>query len=160
MNIPEIVFDAEAVNNVVHYWSYGMLCDPANMNYDGVSLISRAALDGYKLELLTHANIIRADTTMWGSLWQINQEVLDILDMIEGYPYYYDRISKKVRCGDRYYDAQIYVMTPESRQNSIKAGPGEHYIRQIASGYKHAGIPIAQLTTAIEDYKDRLQRLA
>lgn len=143
----------------VYYWSYGMLCDPSNMRYDGVTLMGRAQLPGYKLELLSHANVVPHTGDMWGTLWKIDTKVLDQLDMIEGYPYYYTRISRAVKCDDAQYEAQIYVMTDESRESSLERTPSTGYVKMIAAGYNHAGIPIEQLKTAWLESRERTQNL-
>jgi gamma-glutamylcyclotransferase (GGCT)/AIG2-like uncharacterized protein YtfP len=145
----------------LYYWSYGMLCDPDNMEYEGVTMIGRARLDGYKLELLGHANVVKdGGSAIWGTLWKIDTQVLDQLDMVEGYPHYYTRVTETVTTDDgRQYRTQIYVMTDDSRQDSLSRSPAEQYVGLIRRGYQHAGIPQEQLWDAIDDCVERVNTL-
>ena len=137
-----------------------MLCDPDNMQYPGTKEVGRARLNGYKLELLGHANVVPDSGHIWGTLWRINYNVLSNLDEVEGYPDYYTRITRPVTTdnGDTV-EAQIYVMTDSSRQNSLDRGPNIRYVKMIAAGYNNVGIPIEQLKTAWLECQERLRNL-
>jgi len=132
----------------IYYFAYGMLTDPETIG-DRAEFIGKARLDNFSLELLLHANIVPSRTHMYGALWLINQDMLDELDEVEGYPTYYRRISRSVVANGSQYNAQIYIMTNDSRRQYYSSSPSQSYINQIAQGYRHAGIPVSQLNTAI-----------
>jgi gamma-glutamylcyclotransferase (GGCT)/AIG2-like uncharacterized protein YtfP len=158
MRIAEIISGIDRPKPI-YYFSYGMLCDPDNMNHRGSQMIGRATLPNYKLELLSHANIVPAPGKMYGTLWAINSKILEQLDMVEGYPDYYTRITKEVECNNKQYSAQIYVMTQSSRNYSLDRVPAIRYLNLIERGYQHAGIPLEQLDRAISDARARLEEL-
>lgn len=124
-------------------------------NY-GAKYIDGAILPGFKLEILRHANIVPANGSMWGVLWEIDEDILKMLDRIEGYPSYYRRIQQTVTTRDgKKYSAQIYVMTNSSRATAIDSYASLNYVKSIAEGYKAANIPLAQLKIAVREYNAR-----
>lgn len=146
----------------LYYMAYGMLTDPHHMRmYRDAELIGRVRLPHYRLELLQHANIAETPgSSMWGTLWRIDTEILQSLDITEGYPHYYTRIERDVTADDgAVYRAQIYVMTPQSRSNSLWGTPDLRYLKMIGRGYTHAGIPLDQLYRAHVRMKSRIERL-
>lgn len=161
MKINEVFTQNRAQSNaVIYYFAYGMLCDPRNMDYPGAQLIGAAVLPNFKLELLTHANIVAKNgTKVIGALWQINQSILENLDVVEGYPDYYTRISVDVTSKGKTYSAQVYVMTPRSRNIHQGGAAGQAYVESIYDGYEYAGIPVEQLFDAIDEHNDRLEQL-
>lgn len=142
------------------YWSYGMLCDPAIMseNY-GADLLGVATLFGYKLELFRHANVHPdPGNRVLGCLWQLpDPTILRDLDSIEGTSYgYYRRKLLPVYMGDQKYTANVYVMTPNSREDGFDKRAGSVYLERIVSGYTNAGISVDQLAAAWNEQKRRL----
>jgi gamma-glutamylcyclotransferase (GGCT)/AIG2-like uncharacterized protein YtfP len=156
MKISEVLNEEGRRRNLsIYYFAYGMLTDPEYMGKVDARMVGRATLDGYTLELFLHANVHKGSGSVTGTLWQIDSAMLADLDRTEGYPDYYTRKIVPVYCDatDREYRAVIYVMTPDSREDSAGRVPSPRYIQMIANGYQHAGISLNQLVKAVESNK-------
>jgi predicted chitinase/gamma-glutamylcyclotransferase (GGCT)/AIG2-like uncharacterized protein YtfP len=133
----------------IYYFAYGMLTDPEIM--PGATLVGAAELKNFVFEMFVYANVLPAPgARVIGSLWEIDRELLSQLDQTEGYPSLYDRKSVPVFCKGRRYEAEIYTMTPSTREHMQGSEPSEHYIRRLERGYENAGIPLRQLDDALD----------
>lgn len=141
----------------LYYFAYGMLTNP-NLMPKPARLIGAAKLQYYKLELLSHANVIEdRSSSVEGALWRVNPAIIEHLDTVEGVPHYYIRKPVEVHCNGKTYTAQIYVMTDDSRQNSLDTGyPTQHYVDTMVAGYRVAKIPVQQIATALDELEQRL----
>lgn len=127
-----------------YYFAYGMLTDPEVMG--DIPLVGAAVLNNWRFELLQFANLVPASgSRVYGALWQANDQIMHELDQVEGYPNFYDRKTMPVTCQGRRYVAEVYIMTPESREDLIDTQPNKGYIRRLMRGYSHAGLPIEQI---------------
>lgn len=132
----------------IFYFAYGMLTDPNIMK--GIELVGTAVLPNYTLEMLMYANLIpMSGGRTIGALWSIDQATLDDLDDVEGYPTLYTRKRLAVNCGGKQYDAEVYVMTKDTRTQLLDTDPSAGYIQKIKNGYNHCGIPLSQLQNAL-----------
>ena len=139
----------EAGEVPTYYFAYGMLTDPRIMN--GVELVGKATLENFTLEMLHFANVVSTKGgRVFGSLWQVDRQLISQLDRIEGYPHLYDRKTVPVTANGQRYVAEIYTMTPQTREDMQGHPPTQDYINKIARGYKNAGIPIQQLKNALK----------
>ena len=152
------VFDmlAEAGEAPIFYMAYGMLTNP---DYMGDSQrVGVAELRNFEFELRQHANVIpKAGSTVYGGLWIITRQQLSQLDRIEGYPTYYDRKTVPVYVDGEKYAAEVYTMTPESREVVDDTSPSMSYVKSIVTGYKAFGIPTGQLADALKKTKEETQ---
>lgn len=141
----------------LYYFAYGMLTNP-NLMPKPARLIGAAKLQYYKLELLSHANVIEdRSSSVEGALWSVNSAIIEHLDTVEGVPYYYIRKPVEVHCNGKTYSAQIYVMTDSARQDSLHTGyPTQHYVDTMVAGYRVAKIPVQQIATALDELEQRL----
>jgi len=131
----------------IHYFAYGMLTDPEIMRNN--TLVGVGQLRNFRLELPGFANVIpQPGSNVLGSLWIINRQELAELDKVEGYPFFYDRKSLPVYVSDKKHEAYVYVMRPDARAELAKSKPKLKYLKRIRNGYRHAGIPLAQLRNA------------
>ena len=145
----------ESTAGPIHYMSYGMLTNPLNMP-DG-EFIGPAVVKNFKFEMLSYANIVSSPgDQVHGVLWAIDKKTLSRLDRIEGYPRMYDRRIVPVwdTAGNKY-AAEIYLMTPETRDYLQDERPDRDYVRSILDGYKHAGVPLGQVRQAVNDLYNR-----
>jgi gamma-glutamylcyclotransferase (GGCT)/AIG2-like uncharacterized protein YtfP len=148
MLINEIIMESNEAP--IYYFAYGMLCDPEIMK--GAELVGMAILPNFEYELLQYANVVpTGGSKVYGTLWNISRKFLSELDMIEGYPQFYDRKTVPVTVKGHRYEAAVYTMTPESRQNLEGTHPSQRYINKIVRGYNHAGIPLDQLRSALQN---------
>lgn len=137
-------------NKNIYYFAYGMLTDPDYMG--AAEFVGPAELNGFKFTLYMYANVENnPGSKVVGALWRIDQDLLDELDMIEGYPSLYNRISVPVYAKGKMYKAQVYTMTSDTRKRLKKTYPSEHYIQTIIKGYKHAGLNLDQLYNSLEE---------
>lgn len=138
----------------IYYFAYGMLTDPDNMS--GAELIGAATLNNFEFELFTHANVQpKAGASTVGVLWVIDRQLLGHLDQIEGYPHYYDRKTVPVFASGQRYEAEVYTMTPASRDAVMGRPTSKGYVASLVRGYKNAGIPLTQLSIAYQRDQQR-----
>ena len=137
-------FLAEAGAAPIYYFAYGMLTDPKLM--PGAELIGVGVLNNFAYEMLAYANVVpESGSKVYGSLWNINRELLHHLDRAEGYPDMYDRKTVPIHCNGQRYEAAMYTMTPYTREDYEGTHPTRRYLSKIARGYNNAGIPMDQL---------------
>ena len=76
------------------YFAYGMNTNLHEMAFrcpEAVSL-GMATLPGYEFRFAVHADVLaNPDFDTDGVLWEISDNCLKSLDMLEGYGYYYER---------------------------------------------------------------------
>lgn len=133
----------------IYYFSYGMLTDPENI--EGAELVGPASLQNFEFELFAHANVhAKPGTSTAGVLWIIDRQQLGHLDQIEGYPHYYDRKTVPVFANGKRYEAEVYMMTPDSRKYSIGKKTSNSYIQSLIRGYNNAGISLDQIELAYD----------
>lgn len=159
-NLPEEVQENNQLssNKPIYYFAYGMLTDPRKMMKLNAKKIGRAALSDFKLELMQHANVIKdPGSTVEGVLWKIDQEALEVLDAVEGYPVYYNRINVQVNVDGRSVNSEVYVMTSDSRERSYQHGyPTQRYINDMLNGYRSSNINMNQLKIAVDELHARI----
>ncbi len=131
------------------YFAYGM-----NTNITGMASRCPAAVSHGHAILLNHAfrfsgpaDVVKCGGSyVDGVLWTITDECLRSLDMLEGYPYYYNRRHKPVRFQGRTVNALVYYMQP----GHIDALPSQGYFDMVSEGYRDHGVPTDQLYNALE----------
>ena len=148
MKINEVLTEAGAVP--IYYFAYGMLTDPELM--PGADFIGRGELHNFSFEMFAYANV-HPDSRgrVYGSLWAIDRQLLSQLDRTEGYPTLYDRKTVPVYCDGERYEAEVYTMTPSTRNFMQGERPSKSYIARIARGYQNAGIPMQQVQDSLVD---------
>jgi len=110
--------------------------------------LGKAVLNGYRFDFHHHADVSPdLDSDVHGLLWQLDEESLGHIDMVEGYPTYYEREEVWVDCDDgNQYLAWVYYMATEGDFDM----PDEGYLSVVHQGYVENGIPVKQLWTALE----------
>ncbi len=139
----------EAGSLPVYYFAYGMLTDPEIMG--GIPLVGKAELPNFEFEMFMYANVKPSPRSkVYGTLWEVNREVISRLDQIEGYPTLYDRKMVPVISNGKRYEAFVYTLTPESRDELEGSEPSQSYINKLVRGYNNAGIPLEQLQRTLK----------
>ena len=126
------------------YFAYGM-----NTNVDGMALrcpdavsLGRAYLLGHRFRFAGPADVERdRGCDVDGVLWHITPRCLEALDLLEGYPYYYNRKWAKVQYQDQLVRAIVYFMLP----GHADADPSPHYFDMVQQGYQDHDVPQHQL---------------
>jgi len=132
------------------YFAYGMNTNKAGMadRCPGAISLGSAWLADHRFRFARHADIVEdTDHDVKGVLWEITEDHLASLDVLEGYPHYYDRKVIKVVLGDNDEEvpAIVYFMQPGFDDNK----PGDQYLATVYTGYKEHNVPYAQLLEAL-----------
>jgi gamma-glutamylcyclotransferase (GGCT)/AIG2-like uncharacterized protein YtfP len=133
------------------YFAYGM-----NTNVDGMARRCPGAVSHGRACLLDHvfrfagpADVVKCpDSFVDGVLWTITDDCLKSLDLLEGYPYYYNRNYRSVWHEGRIVQALTYYMQP----GHLDSPPSDGYFDMVLEGYLEHGVPTEQLYNAVEVY--------
>ena len=135
------------VKSVKLYFAYGMNTNKEEMAYrcPGAMPMGRAILPGYRLEFKSFATIVPSPKeSVEGVLWTITNSDESALDMLEGYPEFYDKKTVLVEYTNQSYIAMTYIMGP--REHGY--GPSEGYYSMVSEGYQTFGLNQRQLLDA------------
>lgn len=131
------------------YFAYGM-----NTNLDSMrdrcpraQSLGPARLIDHLFRFAVHADVVRCrGSYVDGVLWEISQQCQDSLDILEGYPWYYDRRYRPVWFQGRTVMAMTYHMQP----HNLESAPSRDYFELVETGYRQHGVPVDQLHNALE----------
>ena len=135
------------VKSVKLYFAYGMNTNQEEMAYrcPGARAIGKAILPGYRLEFKSFATIVPSPTEqVEGVLWTITDTDESALDMLEGYPEFYDKKTVSVEHNGQSYIAMTYIMGPRERG----CAPSSGYYSMVSEGYQSFGLNQRQLLDA------------
>jgi len=130
------------------YFAYGM-----NTNREGMSYRCPNAISLGPARLLDHAFrfsgpadvVVEPGSYVNGVLWDITPGCLMALDILEGYPDYYNRAPLQVEHAGEIVEAIVYFMTP-GNEDSL---PSQSYFDMVFEGYTQHGVPTDQLLNAL-----------
>jgi gamma-glutamylcyclotransferase (GGCT)/AIG2-like uncharacterized protein YtfP len=131
------------------YFAYGMNTHPEQMASrcpESVCL-GEALLPGYRFVFRNHADVELADyNSVHGVLWQVSDDDLDALDILEGFPDYYlrQRVWVMNKHGNHII-AWVYTMADQDYLQE----PSPGYLQMCTEGYIAHGVPTNQLTEAL-----------
>lgn len=131
------------------YFAYGMNTNTEGMAQRCPAAVSHghAMLLNHAFRFSTHADVVKcSESFVHGVLWTITDDCLKSLDMLEGYPYYYNRRYRRVLVGGRVVEALVYYMQP----GNMDCKPSQHYFDMVHQGYTEHGVPTDQLHNALE----------
>lgn len=131
------------------YFAYGMNTNIEQMSQRCPAAISlgMAELPDYELAFRGCADIHPTPgEVMQGVLWNITDDCLAALDVLEGYPSYYTRYEVEVFHDGEYKRALVYKMN---------AGdlfpPNAGYLRMLFEGYSDHGADVRQIYRAVDE---------
>jgi gamma-glutamylcyclotransferase (GGCT)/AIG2-like uncharacterized protein YtfP len=130
------------------YFAYGMNTNLAEMERRCPTAVCLGAawINDYEFVFRTHADIAEsAGSLCYGVLWDITKADLRALDMLEGYPYYYNRFRVRVNLGDHF----VYALTYQMNDQTYMQEPGQGYLETVTDGYRQNGVPTGQIGHAI-----------
>jgi gamma-glutamylcyclotransferase (GGCT)/AIG2-like uncharacterized protein YtfP len=111
----------------------------------GARALGRAILPGYRLEFKSFATIVPSSKEqVEGVLWTITDSDESALDMLEGYPEFYDKKSVSVEHNGQSYIAMTYIMGPREQGYA----PSDGYYSMVSEGYQTFGLSQHQLLDA------------
>jgi gamma-glutamylcyclotransferase (GGCT)/AIG2-like uncharacterized protein YtfP len=130
-----------------YYFAYGILTSPNIIN--AKFAVGAAVLNNYTLEYCKFTNVIeKSGSKVNGVLWELPKRLQKMLDEIEGYPELYIRKNVPITCNGKTYDAEVYVMTEEYREEFKDIKPSSSYLKKMNGGYSHFNVPKNILTEA------------
>ena len=128
------------------YFAYGMNTNQEEMAYRCPTAVAlgKAVLSGYRFEFKSFATIVPdTDSQVEGVLWTITDADEAALDILEGYPEFYDKRHVKVQQGIDYI-AMTYIMNPREQGYA----PSDGYYSMVSEGYQAFGLNQKQLLDA------------
>ena len=129
------------------YFAYGMNTNKEEMAYRCPSAVpmGKAILPGYRLEFKSFATIVPSPKeSVEGVLWTITDTDESALDMLEGYPEFYDKKNVSVIHDEMDYIAMTYIMGPREQGYA----PSDGYYSMVSEGYQTFGLSQRQLLDA------------
>lgn len=110
-------------------------------------VLGPAILNNYRFCFRFHADI-EADvcSSVDGVLWQISDSDLSNLDIVEGFPDYYQRHQVEVIHNNRVYSSWVYIMSNSSGYQK----PMEIYLQKCRQGYIDNNLPLTQIENALK----------
>lgn len=129
------------------YFAYGMNTNPTEMalRCPGAIASGLAVLPGYQFEFKSFATIVpNPKKSVEGVLWTITKSDEWALDMLEGYPEFYNKKTVSVNHKDQPYIVMTYIMNPREQGH----GPSDGYYSMVSEGYQHFGLNQQQLLEA------------
>ena len=129
------------------YFAYGMNTNKEEMAYrcSGAVPMGKAILPGYRFEFKSFATIVPSpNETVEGVLWTITDTDESALDMLEGYPEFYDKKTVSVEYDNQSYIAMTYIMGPREQGHA----PSDGYYSMVSEGYQSFGLSQQQLLDA------------
>ena len=127
--------------------SYGMNTNLTSMasRCPKAMCLGPAKLLNFELRFRGHADIqFVAGSSMDVVLWEITDDCLQSLDMLEGYPHYYNCINAVVDFMGELHICLVYIMNDQGYESR----PGDGYYDMCYEGYKETGIDTDQLVRA------------
>lgn len=130
------------------YFAYGMNTNRSSMSWrcPGAISFGHARLLDHEFRFSHHADVVvSAGNSVDGVLWLIDKDHLEDLDILEGYPSYYNRAILPVEYQGNIIMAECYRMQP----NNLDCGPSKGYLDMIFEGYREYDIPDNQISLAL-----------
>jgi len=129
------------------YFAYGMNTNREEMAYrcPGARALGAAVLNGYRLEFKSYATIVPSPKkSVEGVLWTVTESDEWALDMLEGFPEFYQKITVAITHNDIKYIAMTYIMPPREQGHA----PSDSYYSMVSEGYQQFGLSQQQLLEA------------
>lgn len=135
------------------YFAYG-----ANLNLDGMARrcpdanpIKSMFLKDWKLSFNGVATILPSlGSQVPGALWELTKKCEDALDLFEGYPFLYNKITLD-QDGHKF---MVYVMNHNSPHS-----PNDSYFNTILTGYNEWNLPEEHLFETAKKTKESVHNL-
>jgi hypothetical protein len=129
------------------YFAYGMNTNREEMAYrcPTARALGKAVLPGYRFEFKSFATIVPSPKEqVEGVLWTITDTDESALDVLEGYPEFYDKKTVSVEHNNQSYIAMTYIMGPREQGYA----PSDGYYSMVSEGYQSFGLSQRQLLDA------------
>jgi len=146
---------ASSIRPVRYYFAYGMNTNIGEMDYrcpDAI-FIGSGRIKNHKLAFRTHADIEQSNNDeILGVVWQITNDCERNLDMLEGYPFYYDKVEFIVALDNPYKNmTHVMAMAYQMVNQQGYFPPGERYKQCLIDGYTSHNVDVDQIYKALEE---------
>lgn len=109
--------------------------------------LGKCELDNHRLVFSGHADVEEnIGDTVQCVLWDITDDCESRLDVLEGYPYYYDKKLVDIFYKNKICRAMVYYMVGGYLHYRP---PTSYYQRMLEEGYQSHGIPLSQIYDAV-----------
>ena len=128
--------------------AYGMNTNLHSMTQRCPKAISmgKVTLNGYRLVFKHFCDVVvDQNASLECALWSITEECEASLDILEGFPYHYNKKEVQVMFNNKAITAIIYYMQDVEKLNM----PSPSYYRMVEAGYRDHNINSSQLTLAL-----------
>lgn len=135
------------------YFAYGMNTNLAQMamRCPQACSLGAAYLPNHEFRFARHADILSTPGFVThGVLWEITDDCVRSLDMLEGYPDYYQRKTVTVIHQLQQVEAMTYYMTG----NLPDEMPSLGYVEMLREGYFENRVPDKQIHQALDFVKE------
>ena len=154
------VSQTSPVRPVKYYFAYGMNTNIGEMSYrcPNAVCIGPAKIKNYKLVFRNHADIERADDGyVHGVMWKITSNCEQSLDLLEGYPFYYDKKEFIVELDKPMLDMTHFLaMAYQMVDQTTVSPPSQSYMDCLIEGYTTNNVNVDQIYRALEEsYADK-----
>lgn len=136
------------------YFAYGMNTNLGSMNdrCPGAECLGPAILPKHRFRFAVHADVVPdPDQFVDGVLWRITSDHMASLDILEGYPWYYDRKLVTVINDHGAHQALTYFMQPGNPDEN----PPRVYLDMCLTGYRQNHVPTHQIRDLIIQYQQQ-----
>lgn len=138
------------------YFAYGMNTnrDSMRLRCPGAICMGAATLPAHEFRFAHHADVVpNSNSAVDGVLWLIDTEHLASLDLLEGYPWYYDRAILPVEYQGNIVMSECYRMQPDNPDDY----PSQGYLDMLSEGYEEHGVPWDQIEAALDSVAQKQQ---
>ena len=133
---------------MIYYFAYGMNTNREQMaqRCPAARVIGPAVLPGYRFRFAGCADVVEDKSShVDGVLWYITEDCLAALDVLEGYPHYYNCKEVLVKCDSEDYFAEVYYMNPGFADGL----PSQGYYDMVTAGYRQHGVCLDQIERSL-----------
>jgi hypothetical protein len=134
----------------MYYLAYGMNTNLKEMSRrcPFAKSLGKVVLENHKLVFKQFCDVVEEyDTYMECALWDITENCELALDILEGYPMFYNKKEVLVEFNGEVITSMIYFMQPN---NSLSL-PSKSYLNMVLEGYKSHNMNQGQIYTALEE---------
>lgn len=136
----------------MYYFSYGMNTNIQGMQKRCPDAVSHghAILENFKFRFAYHADIVpEVGEQVHGVLWQVTEKCMQNLDILEGYPYYYDKIIVPIQ----YKNATLYAYVYHMQPGHLDSNPSKGYLDMVLEGYSQHNVNSSQIYESLRQYQ-------
>jgi gamma-glutamylcyclotransferase (GGCT)/AIG2-like uncharacterized protein YtfP len=141
------------------YFAYGMNTNLVQMRMrcPRAKSLGASYLPNHEFRFARHADVLPTPGFVThGVLWEITEDCVQSLDLLEGYPDYYDRKTVTVIHQLQQVEAMVYYMVGDLPDEA----PSDGYVAMLRDGYFENRVPDRQINEALDFVREYYTALA